>query len=408
MSAFDYEALDSRGRTRRGVISADSPRAARRELKRLHLAPLSLKPAAEGRTKPGQASLSAMFGRDISAKDLTLLTRQMATLIQATAPVEESLQMIALQAEKPVVRRTLLSVRERVAEGRRLSDALTAHPGSFSQMYRAMVAAGEASGTLGQVMDRLADHLEASEKLRGKITSALIYPAFLILTAIAIVSILMVYVVPKVVDQFDTLGQQLPLLTRVMIGLSEAMQLFGLPALLGLTVGLLVFLRALRVDTFRRRVDRVLLGLPLIGRMVRQAATARLARTLSTLLASGATLMDGLTACRLVIGNRVMRDGVEQVRQAVQEGTAFSTALRRTALFPPMLVYMAAMGERGGRLDVMLGKTASYLEETQSRFIDGALSLLEPVIILIMGAMVATIVISIMLPILQLNKAVVF
>ena len=290
MPAFDYEALDERGRTKRGVVSADTARLARRELKRKQLVPLKVVAAMEdegGSTGDGTGRLGRLVARlqrspALSAKDLTLTTRQLATLISAAAPVEEALNTVALQSEKPVVRKTLLAVRSQVMEGQRLGDSLARHPRSFSPLYRSMVSAGENSGSLGPVMERLADYLERSHAMRSKVVSAMIYPAFLAITAVAVIILLMTFVVPEVVDQFDDMGQTLPLLTRIMIGVSEALQSYGLGALAVLTLGGIVAVRALKSPAVRERVDRSLLRLPLVGRLAREMNAARLDRQRNT------------------------------------------------------------------------------------------------------------------------------
>ena len=411
MPAFDYEALDERGRTKRGVVSADTARLARRELKRKQLVPLKVVAAMEdegGSTGDGTGRLGRLVARlqrspALSAKDLTLTTRQLATLISAAAPVEEALNTVALQSEKPVVRKTLLAVRSQVMEGQRLGDSLARHPRSFSPLYRSMVSAGENSGSLGPVMERLADYLERSHAMRSKVVSAMIYPAFLAITAVAVIILLMTFVVPEVVDQFDDMGQTLPLLTRIMIGVSEALQSYGLGALAVLTLGGIVAVRALKSPAVRERVDRSLLRLPLVGRLAREMNAARLARTLATLIASGTPVLEGLTAARNTLTNASLKRALGEVIGQVREGSGLATALRRTGAFPPLVVYMAAMGEKGGRLEEMLSKAADYLEREFEEVTGTAVSLMEPAIIIIMGGVVGLIVLSIMLPILQLN-----
>ncbi|RMB11801.1 type II secretion system inner membrane protein GspF [Eilatimonas milleporae] len=400
MRTFEYEALDRNGRTRKGVVSADTARAARRELRRKQLMPVRVD-ATDTNTGAG-AGLSLQ--RDhISGKDVSLVTRQMATLIGAAAPVEEAINTVAAQAEKPSVKRTLMAVRTSIMEGHRLSDALSQHPKSFDRLYCAMVAAGESSGHLGAVLDRLSDHLERSQKLRSKVRTAMIYPTALALTAIGVVIALMTFVVPKVVDQFDTMGQTLPALTRLMIILSDGMRDYGLIIAAGLAVAVFAFSRALKLPAFRFAVDRLLLRLPLVGKLVRGLNAARLARTLSTLIASGAPVLDGLRAAARTVTNTVLKSSIETVVTMVEEGASLSTALKRVEGFPPMVGYMAAAGENSGRLDDMLAKAASYMEDEFENITSAAVSLLEPAIIIVMGGVVATIVLSILLPIMQLN-----
>lgn len=402
MAAFEYVAVDAAGKTRKGVVSADSPRQARAELKRRKLFPVTVT-ASHERRSGGSRLRFERHGR-MSTRDITLLTRQMATLVAASAPVEEALQMVAMQAEKPMVKRTMLAIRARVMEGYRLSAALAEEPRAFGSLYRAMVAAGESSGALGPVLERLADHLEKAQALRSKIITSLTYPFFLALVAVGVITALMTFVVPKVVDQFTGMGQELPALTNFMIAASSAMRTLGLPMLVALLVGLAAFGRALRREEFRRRVDRSVLRLPIVGRLVRDLQTARFARTMATLISSGCSVLDGLEAARQILRNVIFRDAVTDMMTQIREGSSLSAALRRSKVFPPMIGYMAASGENSGRLDDMLGKAAQYLEREFEDFTAAALSLLEPAIIIVMGGVVAMIVLSILLPILRLNS----
>lgn len=401
MAAFEYEALDTGGRVRRGIVSADSARLARQELRRKKLFPTKL--AASSAKTQGKSRFSLTWETGIGVKDLTLLTRQLATLVSAAAPLEEALNMMAMQAEKPKIRRTLLAIRARVMEGYRFSDALAAEPQSFGSLYRSMVAAGEASGSLGPVLERLADHLEKAQRMRAKILTSLTYPIFLSLVAVGVIAALMTFVVPKVVDQFTDMGQDLPAVTLAMIALSDFMRAFGPVLLLALLAGGAAFAQALRRKTFRRRVDRAVLKLPLVGRLIGNLQTARFARTLSTLIASGCSVPDALRAAEQILRNVVFKEAVAELSVQVSEGTSLSSALRRSKAFPQMLAYMAASGENSGRLDAMMGKAADYLEREFEDFTNAALSLLEPAIIIVMGGVVATIVLSILMPILRLN-----
>lgn len=402
MAAFEYEALDTAGRRLRGVISAETPRLARRELRRKQLVPLKLE--AANRRKVALPKILEARARALSHKDISLLTRQLSTLISAAMPVEEALQTMGLQAETTKMRKILLSVRGRVMEGYRLSDALGEEKGAFSPFYRAMVAAGEASGGLGAVLERLADHLEKANQMRGKVMTALAYPAFLAIMATVVIMALMAFVVPRVVEQFSSMGQELPLLTRSMITISEAMQSVGPVVLVALVIGIILFLRLLRQVTFRRRVDGLVLKIPLIGKLVRKLQAARFARTLSTLVASGSSMMDALQAAERTLTNTVIRDSVREMAMLVREGTSLSGALKKIAVFPPLVTYMAKSGESSGQLDLMLEKAADYLEGEFETFTATVLTLLEPGIIVIMGGIVTLIVLSILLPILQMNS----
>jgi general secretion pathway protein F len=297
----------------------------------------------------------------------------------------------------------LLAVHAGVIEGYRLSDAMARQGAAFPSLYRAMIAAGESSGALPDILDRLADLLEREQNVRSKLLTTLIYPAALSITAIIVIIALMTFVVPRVVEQFDSMGQTLPLLTRIVIVLSSLMTQWGWFILLAAAGGVWAFARALRNPAIRLRFDRWLLRLPVIGRLIRDLNAARLARTLSTMIASGLPVIDGLVLTARTINNRVLRAAVEAMASAIREGGSLSAAMRRAAVFPPVVVNMAASGESSGRLDTMLSSAADYLEREFNTFTSVALSLLEPIIIIVMGAIVATIVLAILLPILQIN-----
>ncbi|MFN3522494.1 MAG: type II secretion system inner membrane protein GspF [Phenylobacterium sp.] len=400
MSAFEYQALDAQGRTRTGVISAQTERAARQELQERRLAPVKLAPARPA----AQSRLGALgrLGQRLDARALALVTRQLATLI-AVAPLEEALRTIALQADRPAVRRVLLATHGALLEGHRLSAAMARQGASFPPLYRAMVAAGEASGSLPSILERLADLLEQEQQARGKVLTAVVYPAALAITALVVIVALMTFVVPKVVDQFDSMGATLPLLTRVIIAISTGVRDFGWLALLGLAGGAFLLGRALRAPAFRLRFDGALLRLPVLGKLMRDLHAARLARTLSTMIAGGLPILEGLVITAPTVRNRVLRQATEEMAAVIREGGSLSTALRRAGVFPPLLIYMAASGETSGRVDLMLERAAEYLEREFNTFTSVALSLLEPAIIIVMGGVVALIVLSILLPILQIN-----
>lgn len=404
MAVFEYQALDAGGRRKKGVISADTPRLARRELRRANLTPLRLE-AAKAQEVKKKFDLSSIDLRRVTAKDLTVMTRQLSTLVEASAPVEHALHIVAAETENAKLKRALLAVRTRVTEGRRLSSAMAEQPNIFSSFYTSLIAAGEGSGSLGIVLSRLADHLEKTRRLRAKVTTALIYPIALSLVAVTVITILMTFVVPKVVEQFDSLGQELPSITQAMIAISAAMRSYGLLLLLGAAVAPFLFARAMTNPVFHRRVDRFLLGVPMLGRLIRELHAARLARTLATLVASGAPVFEGLSAARQTTSNLVLRDALNEITAQVREGESLSAALRRSQSFPPLVGYMASVGESTGRLPDMLTKAADYLEAEYQTFTDAVLSLLEPGIIVLMGVIVALIILSILMPILQLNTA---
>ncbi|MGE7197669.1 type II secretion system inner membrane protein GspF [Brevundimonas naejangsanensis] len=398
MAAFDYVAADAAGRTVSGSLSATDEAAARKALAKRQLAPLQLSP---GRSGAVAASKVGKAGR-LSPKALALTTRQLATLI-SVSPLEEALRNLMLQADRPNVRRVLEGVHAGVIEGRRLSDAMGQQGAAFPPLYRAMTAAGEQSGALQPILERLADGLERDEVVRGKVLTALVYPCVLAVVALGVIVAMMTYIVPKVVDQFDSMDQTLPLLTRLVIGLSDLMRDWGWLMVLIVAVVVVAGLIARRREAVRLKLDAWVLRLPLVGRLTRDLHGARMARTLSTMIAAGLPVLEGLTITARTVSNRALRRATEQMAEAVREGGGLSAAMRRAEVFPPILVYMTASGESSGRLEPMLERAADYLEREFSNFTAVMLSLLEPAIIVVMGGIVAVIVLSILLPILQIN-----
>ncbi|MCJ8157595.1 type II secretion system inner membrane protein GspF [Sphingomonas sp. LaA6.9] len=404
MPDWDYLALDTSGRERRGTVAAPSAEDARARLDQRRFYVVRIEPGSgQPQKTPSLFSGAAFARKKLSGKQLTLFTRQLATLVLVT-PLEESLRTISRQTEQAHVRAILQTVHAAVVEGRRLSEAMGREPRSFLPLYRAMVSAGESSGTLDTILERLADLLERQAQVRGKVLSAMAYPVVLAIVAIFVVIALMVFVVPKVVEQFDTVGQDLPLLTRIVIGISDFLVnwwwlLLAVIVLLGV-----VGWRALKDPAVRLRFDRSMLRIPLIGRLIRDLHAARMARTLATMVSSRLPLLEGLTLTTSTIHNRALRVASEDIVEAIRGGGSLSAALKRANVFPPLLVYLAASGEAAGKLDMTLERAADYLEREFDGFTATALSLLEPLIIVVMGGIVALIVLSILLPILQLQS----
>tara|TARA_R110002167_G_scaffold18451_20_gene69083 strand:+ start:303 stop:1514 length:1212 start_codon:yes stop_codon:yes gene_type:complete len=398
MAAFDYIAADASGRTVSGVLSAADEAAARLLLDRRRLMPLEIT-QARGATQ--RTELALRPGR-LGAKALALTTRQLATLV-SVAPIEEALRTIALQADSPRVRAILNAVHAGVMEGQRLSEAMSRQGPAFPPLYCAMVSAGETSGALAPILERLADGLERDEQVRGKVVTALVYPVVLAVVALGVIGALMTFVVPKVVDQFDSMHQTLPLLTRLVIGLSDLMRNWGWLLAVVLVLGGLAAAAALRNPKTRLKADGLILKLPLIGRLTRDLHGAKMARTLATMIAAGLPVLEGLTITARTVSNRALRQATETMADAVREGGGLSAAMRRADVFPSILVYMTASGESSGRLEPMLERASDYLDREFATFTAVMLSLLEPAIIVVMGGVVAMIVLSILLPILQIN-----
>jgi general secretion pathway protein F len=409
MPEFDYLALDPAGRERRGSVRAASMDEARSKLGQRRLFVVKVEEGGSGTTQAAAAgatppllSRQLFVRKKLNGKQLTIFTRQLATLV-TVSPLEESLRTIARQTEKEAVRAILLNVHAGVLEGRRLSEAMAREPGSFPALYRGMVSAGESSGSLPQILERVALLLERQGQVRAKVLSALAYPIILAFVAMFVVFALMVFVVPRVVEQFEDIGQQLPLLTRIVIALSDFLASWWWALAIGFALFVLVSIRALRDEAIRLRADRTLLRLPLFGRLIRDLHAARMARTLSTMVASRLPLLEGLKLTTQTVHNRALRIASAEIAETVRTGGSLSGALRRANVFPPLLVYLAASGEASGKLDIMLERAADYLEREFDSFTATALALLEPAIIVIMGAVVAVIVLSILLPILQLD-----
>lgn len=408
MPAFEYEALDPAGKRKKGLITADSELAARRELRGQSLAPLSIGRADERRQamskSGGSSALSFDLSRqNLSSRELMLITRQLASLIDAGMPVAEALGLIGNQLDKHHMRRVLLAVRSRVTEGERFSEALAGFPKSFPPVYCALVAAGETSGGLGEVLERLADYLEKEQAVRNRIVGALIYPALLTVVAIGVVSMLMLFVVPRIAEQFTGMGVTLPLLTRIMIGISDFLST-SWPVLLGLVAvfligGALAMTRASVRETVHGAVAR----LPLLGGFLRKSESARFARTMAILVSSGTVLPDALRAARRATDNLAFQTVIGTVVRDVETGRGLSESLKAANWFPPLMLYMVAAGERSGRLGDLFGRASDQLDQEVDGTITIGLNLLEPGIILILGGVVVAIVLSILLPILQLN-----
>ncbi|HEV2597109.1 type II secretion system inner membrane protein GspF [Sphingopyxis sp.] len=400
MPDYRYVAIDSQGRERKGRLSAANDDAARADLiaRKFHIVAVEAAGA-----KPAGRSLLSFRKNRLSAKELALFTRQLATLAEV-APLEEALRTLTRQSEAESARAIVGDVHAGLLEGRRLADAMARQPASFPPLYRAMVAAGETTGSLTTILARLADLLERQAEVRGKLIAALAYPIVLAVVAIGVVTALMIFVVPRVVEQFTDTGQQLPFLTRAVIAISGfAANWWWLIALL-IAAAAFGWVSAMRRPAFKAAVDARLLRLPLFGRLLRDLYAARFARTLSTMVSSRLPLVEGLKLTVPTIRNAALAGATANIVDQVRAGGGLSAALRDAGVFPPLLVYMTASGESAGRLEVMLERAADYLEREFDRFTAASMALLEPVIIVVMGSCVALIILAILLPILQLQN----
>lgn len=403
MAAFEYLALDPRGREQKGLIEADSPRQARQLLREKQWSPLEVKQA---KAKEDTGGGGFAFGRGLSARDLALVTRQLSTLVQAALPIEEALRAAAAQSTSQKIKSMLLAVRARVMEGHSLAGALREYPSAFPELYRATVAAGEHAGHLGLVLDQLADYTDQRQQSRQKIQLALLYPVILLVASLAIVVLLLGYVVPDVVKVFVNTGQALPTLTTGLIAVSEAVQRWGWLMLIVIVAAGVAMRQALRDEKIKRRWHAFILRIPLVGRLARATNTARFASTLAILTRSGVPLVDALGIAAAVIANLRIRDKVIEAAQRVREGGSLTRALDATNEFPPMMLHMIASGEKSGELDQMLARTARNQENDLAAQISLLVGLFEPFMLVFMGAVVLVIVLAILLPILSLNQLV--
>jgi len=402
VSAFEYTALDKRGRTRKGVLEGDSGRQIRQHIREQGLIPLTIEEISRPSKQRRQRRLY------ISATDLALFTRQLATLVRSGLALEEALRAIAEQTEKSRLKNMVLAIRARVLEGHSLAEGLSEYPTVFPELYRATIAAGEQSGYLDVVLERLADYTEQRQYLRQKTLLALFYPALLSGVALLVVIGLLAYVVPQVVQVFAHINQELPWLTRTLITVSEQLQNWG-GLLILVFIGLIIASRyALRFNAVLLGLHRFLLHMPILSRLERGHNVARLTRTLSILLASGVPMLEALRITTQVISNRPLRQALVTVTNKVREGSSLHEALRQTQLFPPMTVYLIASGETSGHLEAMLDRAAVMQERELETLIGILLNLFEPLLILLMGGIVLIIVLAILMPIFEINQLIKF
>ena len=404
MGAFEYVALDTSGKEKKGVLEGDTARQVRQQLRDKGWMPVEVQATSERET--GRQRRPVRVRRGISATDLALVTRQLATLVRSGLPLEESLQAAAQQTEKSRLKSMLLAVRSRVMEGHTLATGLGDFPHVFPDLYRTTVSAGEQSGHLDVVLERLADYTESRQQMQQKIQLALFYPVLLTLVAIGVVIGLMTYVVPQVVQVFENIGQELPVLTRTLIAASDFMRNYGLVMLLLLGVAGGIAGWILSKEGPKRRFHAMLLLLPLIGRLERGINAGRFARTFSIVTASGVPVLDGLRIASEVMSNLPMREAVEEATRKVREGASIHAAMEKSGYFPPMTVHLIASGEASGKLEEMLERAAVNQEREIETLIAAVMGLFEPVLILVMGAVVLVIVLAILLPIFNLNQLV--
>ncbi len=406
MSAYEYSALDAKGRQVKGLIEGDTQRQVRQSLRERGLTPLEIREVAEKTIRAAASGFSMNRGGSFNSTELSLFTRQLATLIRSGLPLDEGLAAVSQQSESKRVQRVTLGVRSRVTEGNSLAKALGDFPGAFPPLFRATIEAGESAGKLDSVLERLADYAERSQAIKSKVMLATFYPAILTFVAIGVIALLMSYVVPKVVGVFDSIGADLPPLTKGLIATSEFLQAYGLMMFVALVLGFFVFKRALKNDGFRRKYHLWVLRLPLIGRLVRGANTGRFMRTLGILFGSGVPILDAMRIGSQVVENLPMKEAIDAAAKRVREGASLNKSLAESRLFPPITMHLIGSGEASGKLDEMLDRAAENQERELETLIAALMSLFEPILILTMGSVVLLIVLAILLPIFNLNQLV--
>lgn len=402
MTAFQYNAINLKGIKQKGIIEADSSKHARQILREQGLTPFSVEHAQQ---KMSQLKIKAFGKPAITSKELALMTRQLATLLAAGLPIEEVLAAVGEQTEKSRTKGLILAVRSKVLEGHSLAAALRDYPHAFTELYCSTVAAGEKSGHLDIVLQRLADYTEQQFQMRQKIQQALIYPSIMILVAIGIVGFLLEYVVPKMVSVYSNIGQALPGMTQFLISLSANLRHYGLYGLFATALLIFFLKRTMKSNLiFRKKVHRLLLRIPIIGNAIKVANTARFSRTFAILSSAGVPVLDAMSISSKLITNLPIRSAVEEATNRVREGANINLALKQTTFFPPMSIHLIASGESSGQLENMLERAANNQDSEITRLIETSLALFEPAIILIMGAIVLFIVLAILLPIFQLDQ----
>lgn len=401
MGAFEYVAMDQAGKQRKGLLEGDTPKHVRQLLRDRKLLPVSVTEVAQ---KEARRQRSFSIRKGISSAELALITRQLASLAQSGMPLEESLLAVSQQNDNPRTKSILLGVRAKVMEGYTLADGLGDFPQAFPELYRATVAAGEQSGHLDIVLERLADYTESKQVLRQNITNAMVYPIALIVMAIGIIGFMLATVVPKIVGVFQNASAELPGLTRGLIATSDFLRDHWLLLIIGIAAVTYALWWVLQQEGPRRSYHGFLLRMPITGRLTRGINTARFTRTLSILAGSGVPILEALKISAEVIENLPMRDAVQEATIRVREGAGISESLAVSKLFPPMMIHLISSGEAGGKLEEMLGRAAVGQEREVDGLIAVLLGILQPLVIVIMGGIVLVIVLAILLPIFEINN----
>ncbi len=405
MATFEYKALNAKGKQSKGILEGDNARQVRQRLKEQGLIPVTVTEAnARANTPNNTTPQKPTFKRGISTTDLALITRQLSTLVQSGMPLEECLKAVSEQSEKPRIRTMMAAIRSKVTEGYTLCDSMADYPHIFDDLFRSMVSAGEKSGHLDSILERLADYAENRQKMRSKLQQAMIYPVVLVVFAVAIVAFLLAAVVPKIVGQFVQMGQELPKSTQFLLDASAFIQNWGITLLaLGLVTGYMIRW-ALKKPNIRMRWDRKVLQLPLIGKIARGLNTARFSRTLAICTSSAIPILEGMKVSVDVMSNHFAKKQVTLAAENVREGASLRRALQETKLFPPMMLHMIASGEQSGELESMLTRAADNQDQSFESTVNIALGIFTPALIALMAGLVLFIVMATLMPILEMNN----
>ncbi|MDJ0623118.1 MAG: type II secretion system inner membrane protein GspF [Desulfocapsaceae bacterium] len=407
MPVYEYKALDKNGKSRKGIVNADSAGAARKKLRSSGNYPISIKEssAKEQRDEQGK-SFSLNFFERVSAKEVHIFTRQLATLLGAKIPLVPSLASLVSQTSNPSFKKIIAQIKESVNEGNTLTNAMAEHPRVFSNIYINMIRAGEASGTLDIVMERLADFGENQEELRGKLSAALIYPIIMALICIGVLVILITYIIPNITQVFVEMDQVLPLPTRVLIGVSDFLKVYWLAVAIGVFILIIGMRFFLQTSTGRSLWDRFALRIPIIGKVLQKIILARFASTLGSLLQSGVALIASMEIVKTIVNNSQVAQVIDEAIVQIREGKSMTISLSNSPWFPPMFIQMVGVGEQAGNLESMLTKVADAYEREVESAVTGMTALIEPLMIVAMGGVVGAIIISILLPIFEMNQMV--
>lgn len=404
MSAYDYLAIENNGRERRGTIEADTARHARQLLRERDLLPVDVDEVSSQKTDNSSLNNISFSNQRMRAVDLTLFTRQMATLLRAGIPLDETLAAVAEQTERSAVQSIIMGVRSKVLEGFTLAQAFGTFPKAFPDIYLSTVAAGEHAGQLDNVLERLADFTENRQILKQKVSNALIYPVILVIACVSIIIVMMNFVVPKIVKIYVDGDFELPGLTSAVIAMSDFTTKYIWLILSAIVIAYVIFKILLRQTEFKRSWHNFLLKIPLIGYLIRGINTARFTRTMSIMGSSGVTILESLKLSASVVNNLPMREAVDEVSVKVREGASIGHSLASSKLFPPMTVHLIKSGESSGKMEEMLERAAVNQERELENTISSLLAIMQPLMILIMAGIVVTIVLAIMMPIFNLNQ----